>query len=136
VCHDGPERTRVRAEVAGWSDELGTGLIEIRDYHYRKDRMDEYRAWAKRAARYFGHRWELLGWWLDAGHESRLSGSDPMELAHGLANVTWMIRWDSLEQREAAWNELWNDEEWERLWDQHPGPEGYHQMAVRFLEEP
>jgi hypothetical protein len=30
---------------------------------------------------------------------------------------------------------LWEDPDWIALWDRHPGFEGYHQLAVRFMEK-
>ena len=110
-------------------------ILEIRDYHYRPDRVDDYRVWAEQAVDFFGDRWDLVGWWMDSGEEPLLMGEDPMDLRHGLANITWMLRWDDREQREAEWAALREDPEWMKLRDQHPGFDGYHQMAVRFMEE-
>ena len=110
-------------------------IFEIRDYHYQADRLEEYRVWAGEAVVFLGERWDLLGWWMDSGAAPRIMGSDPMQLKHGLANITWMLRWDSIEERESAWEELWENPKWLDLWDRHPGFEGYLQLAVRFMEE-
>lgn len=110
-------------------------IFEIRDYHYDTDRLEEYRAWAGEAVVFLGERWDLLGWWMDSGKEPRIMGSDPMELEHGLANITWMLGWDNMKERESAWDELWEDSEWLALWDRHPGFDGYRQLAVRFMEK-
>lgn len=110
-------------------------LYEIRDYHYRRDRFDAYRSWAREASRVLHDRMDVLGFWVDVGIPSQTLGSDPMDLPHGSPNVTWIIRWDDMDQREAGWEALWNDSEWAAVWDEHPGFEGYLHMSVRFLEE-
>ena len=84
---------------------MATSIFEIRDYHYRADRIDEYREWAHEAAKVLHDRLDVLGFWVDAGIPARIMGSDPMDLPHGSANVTWVIRWDDMEQREAVWED-------------------------------
>lgn len=110
-------------------------LIEVRDYHYRPDRMAEYRVWAEEAGRFLRARWDVSGFWLDSGEPGQMMGSDPVESPHGPANVTWVIRWSDMETRQSEWDSLWEDAEWKALWDRHPGFDGYLQLSVRFLEE-
>lgn len=110
-------------------------LIEVRDYHYRPDRMDEYRVWAGDAGPFLRERWEMSGFWVDSGEAPIIMGSSPMEPEHGWANVTWVLKWRDMEERTTAWEELWEDPEWQAIWDRHPGFDGYLQLAVRFLEE-
>jgi hypothetical protein len=110
-------------------------LIELRDYHYRPDRLDIYRDWATEAGSFLRDRWEVSGFWVDSGEPARISGADPMELPHGPANVSWMIRWNDLDEREAAWEALWEDDDWNAIWARHPGFDDYLQLSVRFLEE-
>lgn len=110
-------------------------LIELRDYHYRPDRLEEYREWAVEAGAFLRDRLDASGFWIDSGEPARIFGSDPMEPKHGPANVSWMIRWTDLDEREAAWEELWEDPEWNEIWSRHPGFEDYLQLSVRFLEE-
>lgn len=112
---------------------MGSPVFEIRDYHYRTDRMDEYREWAHEAAPVLDGRLDVLGFWVDGGIPPEIMGSDPMELRHGPPNVTWMIRWESMEHREQGWGALWQDPVWNETWARHPGFEGYLQMTVRFL---
>ena len=72
---------------------------------------------------------------MDSGEESQLFGADPRPCEHGPANVIWIIRWRDRAERDAAWDELWNDDDWNGLWARHPGFEGYRQLSVRFLHE-
>ncbi|MEN8040289.1 MAG: hypothetical protein ABFR95_02195 [Actinomycetota bacterium] len=110
-------------------------IVEIRDYHYRRDRFDEYRAWAAKAAPVLSDRLDIIGFWVDTGIPPRIMGSEPMDLPHGSANVTWMIQWDSMEHRETEWEALWEHTPWTDVWEQHPGFDGYLHMSVRFLQK-
>jgi len=112
---------------------VSSPIFEIRDYHYRADRMEEYREWAHDAAPVLTERFDVLGFWVDDGIPAETRGSDPMDLRHGPANVTWIIRWDSMQQRERDWDALWQDPVWNETWAKHPGFEGYLHMSVRFL---
>ncbi len=78
-------------------------VIEVRDYHYEPDRMEAYRVWAEEAGVFLRDRWDMSGFWLDSGEPARISGSDPMSPRHGSANVTWVLHWDDMAEREAAW---------------------------------
>lgn len=110
-------------------------VYEIRDYHYRPERMDEYRTWAAAAARVLHDRMHVLGFWVDVGIPSEIMGSAPMDLPLGSANVTWIIQWDDMEHREAGWEALWEDPEWTAIWEKHPGFDDYLHMSVRYLKE-
>lgn len=110
-------------------------IYEIRDYHYRPERMDEYRDWAAKAAPVLRDRMDVLGFWVDVGIPGQITGSDPMKLRLGSANVTWIIRWDDMNQREAGWEALWVDPDWTAIWEEHPGYQDYLHMSVRYLRE-
>jgi len=110
-----------------------TGLFEIRDYHYSGD-MDAYKEWWKEGLEVLGARMDIQGLWYDSGEPARIAGAEPMESPHGSANVTWIIRWDDIEQREAVWNGLQDDAEWIACAERHPGFDGYLNMSVRFMD--
>ena len=110
-------------------------VYEVRDYHYRSERIDAYRDWAALATGILGDRMDLVGFWVDVGIPGEVMGSDPMDLAHGPANVTWIIRWENMEQRETVWDALWEDREWSEVWAVHPGFDDYLHMSVRFLAD-
>ena len=108
-------------------------MIEVRDYHYDPERLDEYRAWAAEAGPYLRDRWDVDGFWISTADDPIVMGSDPA-LPLGPANVTWVIRWPDMATREAEWENLWADDKWNDLWDRHPGFEGYRQLLVRFMD--
>jgi hypothetical protein len=109
-------------------------IYEVRDYHYRRDLFDAYKAWAEEAVPVLKSQLDLVGFWLDAGVEPEVNGTDPMDPALGQANVTWIIRWESREQRDQRFPEVIASEEWKSVWSKHPDPEGYRQMLGRFME--
>lgn len=110
-------------------------IFEIRDYHYEAARLDAYREWSQEAVAVLGEILDLVGWWVDGGEPTLIMGSDPIDLPYGSANVTWMIRWKSMEQRERVWESMWEDEAWKACWERHPGFDGYLNMSVRFMEQ-
>lgn len=109
-------------------------LYEFRDYHYRGN-WDAYREWWEEGLEVLGAHMDILGVWFDSGIPARTAGEDPMPLPYGSANVTWIIRWNDLEQREAAWAALEDDAAWISCAERHPGFDGYQNMSVRFLEQ-
>jgi hypothetical protein len=64
-----------------------------------------------------------------------LKGSDPAPHKHGPANITWIIRWESMDARNEGHTTLFNSEEWKVIWANHPDANGYLQMEVKFAEE-
>lgn len=110
-------------------------LVELRDYHFRRESWEEYRMWANDAMEILRDHFDVVGFWFDVGIQSEISGSNPMELPLGSANVTWMLRWDSMKDREAGWDALWRNEAWMEHWANHPDSDGYLHVSARFLEE-
>jgi NIPSNAP len=115
---------------------MADGLYEFRDYWFRRDLWDEYKSWWEPALEYFSNRFDVIGLWFDSGISPRITGADPMDLRHGSANVTWILRWESLEERDARWPAMWDDPEWTEIWAQHPDEDGYLHMSVRFMSQP
>ena len=110
-------------------------FFEFREYHFRSESWEDYRMWLNDAMQILRDHFDVVGFWFDVGIPSEISGSTPMELPLGSANVTWILRWDSLEDREAGWEALWRSEAWMEHWTNHPDPGGYLQTSARFLEE-
>jgi len=96
--------------------------------------MDAYKEWWVEGLDVLGAHMDIQGLWFDSGEPARISGEDPMPLPHGSANVTWMIRWDDIEHRDAVWNALYADPEWVACAARHPGFDGYLHMSVRFMD--
>lgn len=109
-------------------------IFEIRDYHYRPDIFDAYRAWAEEAVPVLRSKMDVLGFWIDAGLAPEITGTDPIDSPIGSANVTWIIRWDSKQARDAGLKAAIESDEWQAVWSRHPDPNGYLQMSARFMD--
>lgn len=110
-------------------------IYEVRDYHYRADLMDAYTEWARGAVAVLRNHLDVVGFWVDRGaHGPRLSGSNPQVTANGHATVTWIIRWDSVEQRDEVYPKAFTGDDWTALMAKHPDRNGYLQQTVRFME--
>ncbi len=109
-------------------------LYEIRDYHYRTDIFDAYKAWAEEAVGVLKDKLDVVGFWIDSGLDPEVNGSDPMDPRLGQANVTWIIRWESKTQRDELLPKALGSQEWEAVWSKHPDPGGYKQLLSRFME--
>ena len=109
-------------------------IYEIRDYHYRPDIFDAYRAWAEAAVPVLRAKMDVLGFWIDSGVAPEITGSHPVDSPIGSANITWIIRWESKAARDAGLTAAIESPEWKAVWAQHPDPDGYLQMSARFME--
>jgi hypothetical protein len=47
-------------------------------------------------------RLDIVDFWFDAVIPGETGGSQPMDLPLGRSNVTWIIRWDDIHQRDQA----------------------------------
>jgi len=109
-------------------------IHEIRDYHYRRDIFDAYRAWAEKAVPVLREKMDLAGFWIDAGIEPEITGADPFVSPIGEANVTWIIRWPDMAARNRGFKAALESDEWKAVCSEHPDPNGYLRMSARFME--
>ena len=110
-------------------------LYEIRDYHYRTDLLEEYKAWAEKAVPVLKDLLDVVGFWVDGGSEPEVRGSNPIDSPIGQANVTWIIRWNSREDRDENLPKAMGSDVWQAVWAEHPDPRGYRQLLSRFMVE-
>jgi hypothetical protein len=111
-------------------------LFEIRNYHYDPSKFEAYTRWGKGEAKTFleAHL-DIVGIWFDIGEPPEFGGEDPTPSQHGAPNVTWIIRWESMEHRNQGHKELSENQEWQEIWSRHPDPNGYLHMQVTFAEQ-
>ncbi len=109
-------------------------IYEIRDYHYRPEIFDAYKAWAEEAVPVLRSKMDVLGFWIDNGTPPEITGTNPFESPIGSANIPWIIRWDSKEAREEGFKAAIESDEWQEVWRRHPDPNGYLQMSARFMD--
>lgn len=110
-----------------------SAVYEIRNYHYDPAQLDAYKQWAiNDAIPFFKEHMDVVGFWMGNAHPPRIAGARPMNLELGSANVTWIIRWDSMESRTAFHKDVYGGDEWRTIWAKHPDPAGYFQSEARF----
>jgi hypothetical protein len=95
-------------------------IHEVRNYHFRPDLFEDYKAWAKDLALpYLGKRMDILGFWVNSADAPQVSGAPLDDL--GSANVTWVIRWRDVAHRDKGWAEAVAGPEWEAIIARVPG---------------
>ncbi len=106
---------------------------EIRNYHYEPKLMKEYREWAsKRALPYIRENMDLVGFWVNVDEAPQIGGKPLDEL--GSATVTWIIRWEDMDQRNAVMGKVFGSSEWREIMKDNPGQENYHRTEAKFAE--
>ncbi len=72
----------------------------------------------------------VVGFWRGVSEtRSRIEPGEEACLPSLPAQVIWMIAWESLEQRARKWSQLYDDEEWNRVFDR----KFYAAQHVKFL---
>ena len=110
-------------------------MDEIRSYHYDPEKFEAYKKWAlEEAVPFLKDNLNIVGFWLDNGKAPELSGATPMDMPLGSANVTWVIRWESEEDRAEGHARIFGGPAWQDIWSRHPDANGYLQMEARFAD--
>jgi hypothetical protein len=110
-------------------------MDEIRCYHYDPEKFEPYKKWAlEEAVPFLKDNLNIVGFWLDNGKAPEIGGASPMDMPLGSANVTWVIRWDSEEDRAEGHARIFGGQEWQEIWSRHPDANGYLQMEARFAD--
>ncbi len=109
-------------------------IYEIRNYHFRPDLIDAYKAWAKaEAIPHLASQLDVLGFWIKSKDAPEVNGAPQDHL--GTANVTWIIRWRDLAHRNEAWSRLWATPEWNDIFSRVPeGLASYLRIEAKFAD--
>ncbi len=109
-------------------------IYEVRNYHFRPDLLDQYRSWAEASAvPYLSGKMDVVGFWVNTSAPAEVFG-EPQD-ALGPSNVTWVIRWRDLAQREADWAAALASPEWEKILAQVPGGRAsYLRLESKFAD--
>ena len=109
-------------------------IHEIRNYYYEPTLFAQYCDWAKNdAIAYLRKHLNIVGFWLNNGSPSEIRGAamDPL----GSANVTWIIGWTDMRQREETMAKIFATPEWNAIFAKSPaGVAGYLRMESKFTE--
>ena len=85
---------------------MSNAIVEIRDYTIEAASFEAYKQWANEiAVPWLKANLDVIDFWMDCGIEAEVSGSSPQVSSNGQPNVTWIIRWDSIEDRRARFGE-------------------------------
>lgn len=113
---------------------LKSEIYEIRDYTIEEEFFDAYVYWAENHFMPYGNeRIEIIDFWVSRGKEAIVEGTNPIVSPNGQPNVTWVAKYKSREERDAFFNSLDTDPEWERVWSKHPNPDAYIHSNARFF---
>jgi hypothetical protein len=112
-------------------------MVEIRNYHFAPDRLDEYRHWAEtRAVPHLRTKMEIIGFWVANDVPPIFGGSLADDGKSDPANVTWVIRWHDKAQRDRVWADLRSSAEWQAIEKMVPGGDtSYLRAEARFATE-
>lgn len=111
-------------------------IYEIRNYYYDPVKFETYAQWArKKAVPILKANFDVVGLWVNNGEPPEIWGNDIESRKHGPPNLTWVIRWESMEQRNLGHKVFSENQEWQEIWSTHPDANGYLHCEVTFGEE-
>jgi hypothetical protein len=109
-------------------------LIEIRNYHIDPGAFEVYKEWARTIAVPFLKRnYDVLGFWINSEEEPEVAKGKPDVL--GTANVTWIVRWHDMSQRNEMLQRTTASPEWQEIFSKLPGGlKNYLRIESKFTE--
>jgi hypothetical protein len=108
-------------------------VFEIRNYHIKPEKFESYKKWAREiAVPHLGKHMNLVGFWVDSGDAPSPIVGEPLDKL-GHANVTWVIKWGSMKEREEVMGKVLGGPEWAEVFKQLPGGlDNYARIEVRY----
>ena len=109
-------------------------IYEFRNYHFRPDLFEAYKAWAgDRALPYLRANLNIVGFWVSRDIPPEINGAAMDDL--GSANIRWIIAWESMDQRAQEMPKALASDEWNQIFADVPGGiESYLRMEANFME--
>lgn len=110
-------------------------MYEIRNYYYKPELFEAYKAWAKsRALAYLQRELDLVGFWTNLPDAPQINGQAMDNL--GSANITWIIRWKDMATRNEVMGRIFQTPEWAEIFKDVPGGiSSYLRMEAKFAEQ-
>ena len=108
-------------------------LYEIRNYHFKKELFEDYKKWiGSGPLSYLKKHLDVVGFWISTDIPAEIFGKRIGEL--DAANITWIIRWRDMKQREIIIPKVLECPQWEDLFATVPGGEdSYHRVELKFM---
>jgi hypothetical protein len=108
-------------------------IYELRDYFVEPSAMQAYGKWVSElAVPYIRKHLDLVGFWIATDDPVQVTGAalDPI----GAANVTWVLRWADVDERNRRMGECFGPgaAEWAGIVGQHPGRQHYRRIQSRY----
>ena len=109
-------------------------LFEIRNYHFNPALFAAYKEWAKaEAIPYLSRKLDVVGFWFSTNDAPEING-EPQDTL-GSANVTWIIRWRDLTDRNDVRSRVFSSPEWQDIFSRVPGGRAsYLRTEAKFAE--
>jgi hypothetical protein len=109
-------------------------IFEIRNYHFNPDLFEAYKEWGKaEAIPYLSQQLDVLGFWASTNDAPEIRGELQDKL--GSANLTWIIRWRDLAQRNDVLPRVLSNPEWQDIISRVPGGRAsYLRTEAKFAE--
>ena len=110
-------------------------LYEIRDQTIDPEWFDRYVYCAENHfIPYAKERIDIVNFWVDKGIDAEVTGTNPIVSKNGQPNITWVSRYKNKRERDAFFESLETDDEWEKVWSKHPKPDAYIHENARFFK--
>ena len=112
-------------------------MFEIRNYHFEPSLFDEYRPWAESGiVPFLKKKMDIVGFWITNDEPPKIKGQIGDIENTRPANITWIIRWDDMAQRDRVWAEVSSHPEWNEFFTAVPGTkQSYLKTEVKFADE-
>ena len=109
-------------------------LYEIRQYHFNPALFEAYKKWARtEAVPHLASQIDVVGFWVNTQDAPEVRGE--AQDALGSANVTWVVRWRDLAERNAVLPGVLSSPVWQALFTRVPGGiESYRRRESKFAE--
>ena len=110
-------------------------INEIRDYTMEKDWFPQYVVWFEEsflpylASRNVNVVFASVG----ADIPEEVKGSAPSTPKNGFANISYVIQFKNMEERNLFWRNIGSDAAFRKIWGIHPNPYSYLQTTSRFF---
>lgn len=110
-------------------------MYEIRNYYFKPELFEAYKAWAKsKALPYLKRELDLIGFWTNLPDAPQVNGQPMDDL--GSANITWILQWQDLATRNEVMGKVFATPEWAEIFKDVPGGiSSYLRMEAKFTEQ-
>lgn len=114
--------------------EQDTSVYEIRNYNIHPEQIANYKTWIDtHGLPHIRQHMDVVGFWVKGDIDAEVNGEPLDEL--GSPNVTWIIRWDTKEQRDEVMQKVFGSPEWQEIFAKFPGGgEAYLRVEAKFFD--